>query len=130
LKSPRNLEQWTVSTRGVIDIPGTAFMAHETLEPRGPIFADMRLSEGSHSLDSAALSLGYMHFFGHTEWMNSSMRVIDGLESVGKPGSVVVWTTYHHTAYDQLPELKEYWKYLPVRNQLAAANAKLLLAQP
>jgi hypothetical protein len=128
LKSPHNMEQWTVSLRDVDDVRGPGFKAHELLEPHGPIFAEMSRSEGSHSLDLAALSGRYTHALGHKPWMNSSMRVIDGMESVGKPGAVVVWTTFRHAAYDQIPELGEYWKYLPVRNHFAAANMKLLLA--
>lgn len=59
--------------------------------------------------------------------MTSSIRVLDGREAVGKPGSVVVWTTYRHAAYTALPELEKEWKFLPVRNMFAADNVKLLL---
>jgi hypothetical protein len=59
--------------------------------------------------------------------MTSSIRVVDGPQSVGKPGAVVVWTTFHHVAYDSLPLLADEWKYFPVRNKLDAGNVKLLL---
>lgn len=129
LKKPKNMERWTVSTRNVVDFPGDAFMAVEKLDPRGIEFADQDISEPSMTLDLRMSSARYHQYFGPTKWMTSSMRVVDGPESVGKPGSVVVWTTYHHVAYDQRPELADVWRLLPVRNKFAANNFSLLIAQ-
>jgi hypothetical protein len=61
--------------------------------------------------------------------MTSSVRVLDGMDAVGKPGTVVVWTTFKHAAYESVPALAEEWRYLPVRNTFAAENVKLLLNQ-
>jgi len=128
LKDPRNRNQWTVSMRDVIDIPGDTFWAFEMLAPAGPLIADQDISEPSKTMDLRISNPLYYGRLGLTKWMTSSMRVIDGPESVGKPGSVVVWTTFHHAAYDALPELTELWKFLPVSNSYAAKNVGLLLA--
>ncbi len=127
LKDPRNRDRWTVSMRNVIDVPGNGFLAFENLEPLGPAMAEQEISEASKTLDLRISSPRYYDRLGTTKWMTSTMRVLDGPESVGKPGSVVVWTTFHHAAYDVLPELSETWKFLPVRNAFAARNLALLL---
>jgi hypothetical protein len=129
LSDPENMEEWTVSLRNVFSTPcNGAFVGVERLSPRGFTVGETSISEESYSMDVRMSVLGfYQYFFGNTKWMTSSMRVLDGLEAVGKPGTVVVWTTYHHVAYDAFPLLQLQWKYLPVRNMFAANNVKLLL---
>ncbi|MGC4114330.1 MAG: hypothetical protein QM765_06880 [Myxococcales bacterium] len=127
LKNVRNMDRWTVSTRGVMPF-GDDFLALETLSPVGLLSADTDLDEESRTLDIRMTNSRYIHEFGHTKFMTSSIRVMDGMDTVGKPGSVVVWTTFRHKAYETNAELAEQWKYLPVRNKYSAANVKLLLA--
>lgn len=128
LKNVNNMERWTVSTRGVVPFCDK-FIALETLSPVGLLAADTDIDEETRTLDLRMSHSRYHHEFGNTKFMTSSIRVLDGMDTVGKPGSVVVWTTFRHKAYETSPELAEQWKYLPVRNKFAAENVKLLLAQ-
>jgi hypothetical protein len=130
VSNPRNMERWTVSTRHVRMTCGGDFVAEEMLSPHGPLAADVDLDQESKTMDLRMSNAALAQHLGKAKWMTSSIRVLDGPQSVGKPGSVVVWTTFHHAAYDKLPSLADEWKYLPVRNKLAAGNVKLWLAQP
>ncbi len=129
LSDPKNMAEWTVSLRNIHTIPcNNRFIGIERLSPQGLILGEMSISEESCSFDLRMSVVGrYQRFLGNTKWMTSSIRVLDGQEAVGKPGSVVVWTTYRHAAYDALPELKEEWKFLPVRNMFAVDNVTRLL---
>ena len=129
LSDPKHMAEWTVSLRNIHDIPGdNRFIGIERLSPQGLILGEMSISEESNSFDLKMSVVGrYQHLFGNTKWMTSSIRVLDGQETVGKPGSVVVWTAYHHLAYSARPELEEEWKFLPVRNMFAADNVRQVI---
>lgn len=98
LSDPKNMAEWTVSLRNIHNIQCMdRFIGIERLSTRGLILGEMSISEESYSFDLRMSVVGrYQHFFGNTKWMTSSIRVLDGQEAVGKPGSVVVWTTYPH----------------------------------
>lgn len=106
------------------------FLAAETLSPAGILLGDTDIDQASKTLDIRMSNARYHRYFGIKKWMTSSFRVKDAADVVGKPGTVVFWTTFHHANYDARPELAEEWKYLPVRNQLAAENMRILLSQP
>ena len=106
------------------------FLAAETLSPAGILLGDTDIDQASKTLDIRMSNARYHRYFGIEKWMTSSFRVKDAADVVGKPGTVVFWTTFHHANYDARPELAEEWKYLPVRNQLAAENMRILLSQP
>jgi carbon monoxide dehydrogenase subunit G len=129
LTNLQNMNDWTVSTRFVIPFHDN-FVAYEMLAPTGILLADTDVDQTSQTLDIRMSKARYHREFGGDKWMTSSFRVKDAAEVVGKPGTVVFWTTYHHENYDALPELAEEWKYLPVRNWFAAENMRILLSQP
>lgn len=129
LTNLRNMNQWTVSTRGVIPYRDD-FVGAEVLSPLGMVMADTDTYEAAKTFDIRMANTRFFRHFHNDKWMTSSFRILDAADSVGKVGTVVVWTTFKHANYDALPELANEWKYLPVRNKYAAENMKLLLTQP
>lgn len=124
LASVDNLPDWTVSLRNVLHLPdwGDYFLAVERLVPRGAVI-------GKHSTypASATIDLRMAPLFVTEPVMSSTLRVLDGPVTNGKPGTVVVWIQFRHDGLSACPLLADYWHYLPVLDELAAGNVAYLL---
>lgn len=54
--------------------------------------------------------------------MNASVRFLDGMNTIGREGTVIYWISYYHQVYSGSRRFEEYWKYLPIRNRFGASN--------
>jgi hypothetical protein len=125
LEEPSNMEDWTVSLRNVRRCEG-GLRVNDRLGFYGALDARWEVYPGSQTIDL------FMRPVGHGRWgggnlFNSTMRVLDGMETTGEEGSVVVWIGYRHEVMEENWALGQYWKYLPVRNRFGAQNVGVLL---
>ncbi len=127
LREPENMNQWTLSLRGVHDF-GDDLVAIERLSPHGLILGDMDVHPESQMIDLRLGKIGHGHHGRDRYFMNSTLRVFDAATCSGKTGTIVVWISYHHVRYDSSPEYSELWRLLPSKNKLAAQNISLLMA--
>ncbi len=124
LAEPDNLEDWSVSLRNVRWHHGQLRM-NERLSPAGARQATWDVYPESRTVDFFMKPMGCGH--GSEFIYNTTMRVLDGPETNGEEGTVVVWIGYRHEQMETSPSLAAYWKYLPVRNEFAAQNVGVLL---
>lgn len=127
LQVPHHLNMWTMSLRNLRMKSATAFEAIDKLPPFGQLQGEIAVHPGSWTIDYRMAPMGHGRPGEEPLWMNSMMRVMDGVDTNGMPGAVVVWIHYRHVNYEQNPLFAEYWRYLPVRNNYSAQNLSKML---
>ncbi|HEY3354689.1 MAG TPA: hypothetical protein VGQ83_15660 [Polyangia bacterium] len=121
--NPFNMEDWTVSLRN-IQGNETEFTGEERLRPHGRLRGKIVRYAGAKTIDLLVAPEAEP-----APIMNSTLRVLDGAETNGMSGTVVVWITYRHDGLDQ-PRFGDYWKYLPAQNKIDAQNIGALIGAP
>ncbi len=120
--NPDNLEDWTVSLRPFHFGGDESFIGIERLSPFGLVRGKTDIHSDSNTMD-LRMSPVRVDPSGQRLIMNSTIRILDGMETIGREGTVIYWISYRNEAYkgDWLFE-QYYWKYLPVRNDYGTNN--------
>lgn len=119
---PENLEDWTVSLRELQFNQHGGFIGLERLSPFGVVRGRATTHLPSNTMELQMSPLRHDPFGRKPFVMNTSIRVLDGFRTIGREGTVLCWISYANEAQNDDWLLEQYWKYLPVRNDLAGNN--------
>lgn len=126
LLDPYNMEDWTLSLRHLHFGQDGGFVGIEHLTPFGVMLGETDIHAPSNTMDLRMSPVRVDPLNEYPDVMNTTLRVLDGMETVGRDGTVVYWISYRNEAYAGDFLFEHYWKYLPVRDDYAANNIGVL----
>ena len=119
---PHSMEDWTLSLRYLHFGQNDNFIGLEQLTPFGVMLGQTDIHPESNTMDVRMSPVRVDPLNHYPDVMNSTLRILDGMETIGRDGTVIYWISYHNDAYEGDPLFEHYWKYLPVRNDFAGGN--------
>lgn len=120
-----NLEEWTMSVRNVRPMPDLQgrkrYQAEDSLAPGGTIYF----------LENKVPETKLVEWWvGHSPediWMYYCMRVLDGQEIMGRPGSVITWVNFSHANFARNEMLSKGFTLMPVAHGIERDNLLKIL---
>jgi hypothetical protein len=124
LSDIKTLEEWTFSVRSLKPIGGGLYEGIEAIVGNTKIYIRSDCYPESRVIDWPCA-------WDQKEdlWMFYATRLLDARPTLGKEGTVLIWTNLRHQNYinGPRPELIEGWNYMHVIHGIEANNLRIIL---